>query len=151
MKVRLVLAVALLTAWSNIAPAQRLSRTAIPEHYDIHLSPDFTTDTFGGQVAIKVHLSAPAQSITLNAAEIDFHDVTITSGGTSQPATVTLDADKETATLSVAQPLPAGTAAIAIRYTGRLNDQLRGFYMSRANNRKYAITQLEATDARRAF
>jgi aminopeptidase N len=146
-----LLAVALLTAWSGVAPAQRLSRIAVPEHYDIHLSPDFRTDTFGGRVAIRVRLSAQAQSITLNAAEIDFHEVTITAGGRSQAATVTLDADKETATLSVPQAIPAGAAAIAIRYTGRLNDQLRGFYMSRANNRKYAITQLEATDARRAF
>lgn len=151
MTLRLVLAVALLAAWAGVAPAQRLSHIAVPEHYDIHLSPEFTTDTFGGQVAIRVRLAAQAQSITLNAAEIDFHEVTITAGGTSQVATVTLDRDKETAALSVPQTIPAGTAAIAIRYTGRLNDQLRGFYMSRANNRKYAITQLEATDARRAF
>jgi aminopeptidase N len=32
-----------------------------------------------------------------------------------------------------------------------LNDQLRGFYISKANGRKYAVSQLEATDARRAF
>ena len=151
MKLRLVLAVALLTAWSGIAPAQRLSRVAIPEHYDIHLSPDFTTDTFGGQVSIRVRLSAEVRSITLNAAEIDFHEATIAAGGTTQAAAVTLDGDKQTATLTVPRPIPAGTAVIAIRYTGRLNDQLRGFYLSGANNREYAITQLEATDARRAF
>ena len=151
MKRRLVLAAVLLTAWSSAAPAQRLPRTAIPEHYDIHLSPDFTTDTFGGQVVIRVRLTAPAQSIALNAAEIDFHEATITAGSRSQVAAVSLDADRETATLSVPQTIPAGPATIAIRYTGRLNDQLRGFYLSRANNREYAITQLEATDARRAF
>src|SRR5688500_3437151 len=151
MKRRLILAVALLTAWSGVAPAQRLSRIAVPEHYDIHLSPDFATDTFGGRVAIGVRLAEHARSITLNAAEIDFHDATITAGGVSQAATVTLDPEKETATLSVPQPIPAGRATIAIGYTGRLNDQLRGFYLSRANNREYAITQLEATDARRAF
>ena len=32
-----------------------------------------------------------------------------------------------------------------------LNDQLRGFYLSKANGRSYAVTQLESTDARRAF
>ncbi|MGH9160067.1 MAG: M1 family metallopeptidase, partial [Vicinamibacteraceae bacterium] len=31
------------------------------------------------------------------------------------------------------------------------NDKLRGFYLSKANGRKYAVTQMEATDARRAF
>ena len=70
-----------------MAPAQRLSRIAIPEHYDIHLAPDFVTDTFGGQVGISVRLSKPTRSITLNAAEIDFHDATITAGGTKQAAT----------------------------------------------------------------
>ena len=49
------------------------------------------------------------------------------------------------------QPLPAGPATIPITYTGILNDKLRGFYLSKANGRKYAVTQMEATDARRAF
>src|SRR4029434_5783397 len=44
-----------------------------------------------------------------------------------------------------------GAAEIAITYRGLLNDQLRGFYLSKANNRRYAVTQLEATDARRMF
>ena len=83
-----------LTAWSIVAPAQRLARTAIPEHYDIHLAPDFATDTFAGQVAYRVRLSEPTRSITLNAAEIDFHEATITAGGTTQAASVAVDADK---------------------------------------------------------
>lgn len=151
MKSRLALAVVLLTALPVLVPAQRLPRIAIPEHYDIHLSPDFSTDTFAGHVAIRVQLMQAADSITLHAAEIDFHEVTIASGGTRQAATVTLDGDRETVTLRVPQVIAAGPATIAIRYTGRLNDQLRGFYLSRANGREYAITQLEATDARRAF
>jgi aminopeptidase N len=143
--------VLLLSAWSIIAPAQRLSRTAIPEHYDIHFAPDFASDTFGGQVAINVRVAAETRSITVNAAEIDVHEATISFGGITHMASVALDARQETATLSLARPIPAGPATIAIRYTGRLNDQLRGLYLSRANNRDYAITQLEATDARRAF
>ena len=41
--------------------------------------------------------------------------------------------------------------AIKIRYTGILNDELRGFYLSKTARRNYAVTQFEATDARRAF
>jgi signal transduction histidine kinase len=51
----------------------------------------------------------------------------------------------------VPKAIPAGPATIAIRYSARLNDQLRGFYLSHGNGRDYAVTQLEATDARRAF
>ena len=151
MKKRLAPAVVLLMAWSILAPAQRLPRTNVPEHYDIHLAPDFVTDSFAGEVAIRVHVAEPTRSITLNAAEIDFHEVTITAGGTKQAASISVDADKQTATFAVPQIIRAGSATIAIRYAGRLNDQLRGFYLSRANDREYGITQLEPTDARRAF
>ncbi len=143
--------VVLLCAIAITAPAQRLARTAIPDHYDIHLAPDFGTDTFAGRVSISVRLAESTRSITLHATEIEFHEATITAGGVAQPASVSLDLDEETATLTVARALPRGRATIRIRYTGLLNDKLRGFYLSRANNRKYAITQLEATDARRAF
>ena len=34
-----------------VAPAQRLPAGVIPEHYDIHFTPDFSTDTFGGRVS----------------------------------------------------------------------------------------------------
>jgi aminopeptidase N len=132
-------------------PAQRLAPAVTPEHYTIHLAPDFATDTFAGRVSISVRLSEPSRSITLHAAEIEFHDTTITAAGSKQDAMVSLDLERETATLTVPREMPAGAATIDIRYTGLLNDKLRGFYLSRANNREYAITQLEPTDARRAF
>jgi aminopeptidase N len=152
MKRRAALAVPFLVcALAIVAPAQRLPAGVIPEHYDIHFTPDFTTDTFAGRVIISAQLSEAARSITLNAAEIAFHETTVSTGTATQIATVLLDPERETATLTVEQPLPPGRMTIAIRYSGLLNDKLRGFYLSKANNRKYAITQLEATDARRAF
>ena len=51
----------------------------------------------------------------------------------------------------MAAAIPTGDAEIAISYDGILNDDLRGLYLSKANNRRYAVTQLEATDARRMF
>ena len=64
---------------------------------------------------------------------------------------MTLDADKEQATLTVPSTLPAGKATLSIRYTGILNNRLRGFYLSKGDHRNYAVTQFESTDARRAF
>ena len=55
------------------------------------------------------------------------------------------------ATLTVDQELPAGAATIHIKYTGHLNDKLRGLYLSTYKGRKYAVTQMESTDARVAF
>ena len=45
-----------------------------------------------------------------------------------------------------------GSVTLKLKYVGILNDQLRGFYLGKdAQGHKYAVTQLEATDARRAF
>lgn len=133
------------------AAAQRLSGAVVPEHYTLWFAPDLANETFRGRAVIRVQLKTPLSEITLHAAEIEFGDVTIVAGGTMQRATVRLDAASETATLTVPQRIAAGPATIQIAYTGILNDKLRGFYISRANGRKYAVTQLEATDARRAF
>jgi aminopeptidase N len=64
---------------------------------------------------------------------------------------VKIDADSQTATLTVAKPIPAGKARLEFAYRAPLNDKLRGLYLSKANNRSYAVTQFESTDARRAF
>ena len=47
--------------------------------------------------------------------------------------------------------LVKGPTAVHIQYSGVLNDQLRGFYLSKTKARNYAVTQFESTDARRAF
>ena len=61
------------------------------------------------------------------------------------------DAQAETVTFTVGTAIPAGEATVTIAYRGILNDKLRGFYLSKANGRAYAVSQMEATDARRAF
>src|SRR5271170_1922737 len=137
---------------AGICVAQRLPEIAVPDHYKLTFSPDFTKNDFAGDETITVRVLKPTSQIVLNAAEIDFQEVTITSGHSAQKATVTLDKDKETATLAVDHPIPPGPATIQTRYHGILNDQLRGFYLGKdSDGRKYAATQFEATDARRAF
>jgi aminopeptidase N len=133
------------------AGAQRLSGDVIPEHYTLWFAPDLNKDTFRGRTTIDARTTTSGRSLTLHAAELSFGEVTITAGGRTQKATVTMNEKDETATLTVAEPIGEGAVTIDISYTGILNDKLRGFYRSTANGRKYALSQLEATDARRAF
>src|SRR6476619_3744681 len=146
-----VLAVLVLMVTASSAIAQRLPSGVTPTHYTLWFAPDLERATFRGRETIDVTLQRPTTTITLNAAEIDFGDVSIEAGGRRQTARVTLNEKNEMATLTVPQAVPAGRASIQITYTGMLNDKLRGFYLSKANGRRYAVTQMEATDARRAF
>jgi aminopeptidase N len=146
-----LLGVLLLLAAAAPAAAQRLPQIATPEHYDLALTVDIPGRRFHGTEVIRVRILRPTTRIVLNAADIDFHEVTIDAGPTVQRAAVSVDAKAETATLAVSEPLAAGPAEIHIRYTGVLGNRLRGFYVSRANGREYAVTQLESTDARRTF
>ena len=133
------------------ASAQRLPADVVPTHYALTLTPDLKAATFTGAETIDETLTQPTDHITLNAAEIAFQSVTVSAAGHEQTATVSLDKDKEQATFTFPQQLPAGKATLTIAYTGILNNELRGFYLSKTARRNYAVTQFEPTDARRAF
>ena len=127
-------------------------KVARPENYKLKFTPDLEKAKFEGDETITIRVLKPTSEITLNAVDIDFHDVTITSGGATQKAKVTPQKEKEMVVLSVEKPLAAGTATVHITYTGILNDEMRGLYLGKDDKgRKYAATQFEATDARRAF
>ena len=147
-------AVALVCVFGLQASAQRLPRGITPQHYALTITPDLANATFTGTERIDVMLDRPARSITLNAAEIEFGPVHAQSSAFKAellPASVSLDRAKEQATLTFERELPAGRAELDISYSGKLNDKLRGFYLSKAKTRRYGVTQFESTDARRAF
>jgi aminopeptidase N len=149
MKAKLIALLAMLLCVS--AFGARLPRFVLPHHYDLTVTPDVAAERFAGEVAIAVTVQRPVSSIRLNAAEIEFLDASVESGGQSQKAAVALDEKNEQATLSVPAALPIGPATIRIRYNGILNRQLRGFYIGETNGKKYVASQMEAVDARRAF
>jgi len=145
-----VLAFALTTL--SLAVAQRLPEVAAPENYKLFFTPDLDKATFEGDETISIRVLKPTSEITLNAVDIDFHQVTIASGGTTQKAKVTPDKDKEMVRLAVEKPLSAGLATVHISYSGILNSEMRGLYLGKDDQgRKYAASQFESTDARRAF
>jgi aminopeptidase N len=147
-----IFVVALLSLWACLCVrAQRLPDSVVPESYDLTFLPDMRKATFTGDETIRVKILKPTASVALNAAELEFQQATITSAGATQIAKVSFDAAKEQATLAVEKQLAEGPAEIHIRFTGILNDKLRGFYLSKSERRNYAVTQFEATDARRAF
>jgi aminopeptidase N/puromycin-sensitive aminopeptidase len=156
----LLFAIALLAPTVSLR-AQRLPQTVLPVAYTLALTPDLKAATFSGVESIEVNVQQAVSTITLNAAEIAFQSVSIQPYGkplkngildyASEQATVSLDPVKEQATFTFHKPIPAGKAVLSIAYTGILNNELRGFYLSKTERRNYAVTQFESTDARRAY
>ncbi len=134
-----------------LATAQRLPSGIIPQHYVLTFTPDLAKATFAGETTIDVQVQKATSAVTLNAAELEFQEATVTQGSQTQTAQTSLVPEKEQATFSVPQELQPGVASIHLKFTGILNDKLRGFYLARTKERNYATTQFESTDARRAF
>jgi aminopeptidase N len=134
-----------------LAGAQRLPYGVSPQHYGLTFTPDLQKATFAGEETIDVEVNKVTSSITLNAAELEFQEATVTQDNRTQAAKWAFTPEKEQVTLTVTDELQPGPASIHIQYTGILNDKLRGFYLARTRTRNYAATQFESTDARRAF
>jgi puromycin-sensitive aminopeptidase len=134
----------------------RLPRSVIPSAYRLEIEPDIDAAAFSGRVDIDVNVMEPTDEITLNAIELEIPEVTLTTAGESRSAAVAFDEDRERATFAFDEVLQRGEATLSIVFTGILNDQLRGFYRSTytgadGETKTLATTQLESTDARRAF
>ena len=135
----------------------RLPTNVRPVRYKLTLTPDLERFTFAGEVSIEIDVVEATDSVTLNAADLEIAVAELTlEDGAELPATVVIDEETERAAFQVGRILGPGKATLRIRFTGTLNDQLRGFYRSRyegpdGETRHLATTQFEATDARRAF
>jgi aminopeptidase N len=131
--------------------AARLPVSVIPDRYAITITPDLAAEKFSGQETIDVDIKEPIDTITLHSVDLELHDVVVASGSKLLNPTVTMDAPNEMASLKFSQTVPPGKASIRISFNGSLGAQLRGLYLSKTPARKYAVTQFESIDARRAF
>jgi len=151
--------------------ASRLPSSVVPIRYEIRIEPDLPSGTFAGAETVEVTVQEPVSELVLNAVELQIRQVSIRDArGLVLAGTVTLDERSERAHLRFPERLSPGAWRLSLAFTGVLNDKLRGFYRSRvkasglrplpdgtaeAGDQKeetlLAVTQFEATDARRAF
>jgi puromycin-sensitive aminopeptidase len=137
--------------------AYRLPRTVEPVTYRLTFAPDLGSAAFTGSAEIDLAVHRATDELVCNAADLSIDGAeVVTADGSVLAATVSLDPDAERATFRVDGQVPAGTATLRCTFTGELNDRLRGFYRSTFTDdagvtHTIATTQMESTDARRAF
>ncbi len=135
----------------------RLPYSVIPRRYRLHVSPDLDAESFSATVHIEAELVEPVRTITLHALELSIGSAAVHAGGERLEVAVAQDPDHEDrVVLSLPRELAAGDIGIELAFGGKLLEQLCGFYRSTfvdasGRRRSLAVTQFEATDARRAF
>ncbi len=136
----------------------RLPRTVTPQRYELELSPDLAHATFSGEARIAIDVAEPTSEIVFNAVELEIDHAACEPEGDGEPVagSVHLDPATERASVALASTLEPGKHRLHLRFRGILNDKLAGFYRStfRSDDGTEAViatTQMEATDARRAF
>ncbi|XP_070570374.1 puromycin-sensitive aminopeptidase-like [Ptychodera flava] len=137
-------------------PFERLPKNVIPKNYNLTLKPNLKAFTFDGDETISVEVKTATDKVVLNCLDIEISSATYKTGDKSESATVTYSKEDETATLTFPNQLEVGNGELGIVFTGELNDKMKGFYRSKysapgGEERYCAVTQFEATDARRAF
>jgi puromycin-sensitive aminopeptidase len=125
--------------------------------YRIEIEPDVGSATFSGTVGIDVTVHEAVDQIVLNAAELAISDVEVrTASGEVIGCTVSFSDELEQVIFHPSSTLDPGPCTLTCRFTGTLNDKLRGFYRSTFTDdagatHTIATTQFESVDARRAF
>ena len=127
-----------------------------PKRYDITLKPDLERFTFEGSESVEVEVNAATRRIVVHATELEIHAATLERAGVSrEPTDIEANEEEETVAFVFGETLEPGPARLAVQFTGQLNDKMHGFYRSvyqrDGEQRTMAVTQFEATDARRAF
>ncbi|GAB1217786.1 hypothetical protein ATERTT37_007027 [Aspergillus terreus] len=144
---------------TNVHGREVLPTNVKPVHYDLTLEPNFESFTYNGTVVIDLQVAEDSTSIALNSNEIDIHSAIVSAQGSvvaSNPE-ISVDKDSQVATIKFSETIPAGSSAqLKLTFTGILNDNMAGFYRSsyklpNGETKYLASTQMEPTDARRAF
>eukprot|EP00752_Nemacystus_decipiens_P015740 g14052.t1 len=138
----------------------RLPDTVVPVKYSlIYHDLDLDRCTFTGSAVILCKVKSPVDRVELHALElwVTSAEAVLDAGSKALPTKRTeYDATAQTVTLCFGEELPAGEVQLRVKFEGSINDKLAGLYRSKytgpdGDAKTMAVTQFEATDARRAF
>ncbi|MDD9971958.1 MAG: M1 family metallopeptidase [Myxococcales bacterium] len=139
---------------TQYGPGYRLPRTVLPVSYRLHVHVDpERSRVFSGTVEVDVHISSACEEIVLHAVDLDIDKATVGAlGERGEPVRARTRLRSETLHLRrLKGPFAQGDLTLSMSFRGHLRDDLRGLYLASTNGQRFAVTQLEAADARRFF
>ncbi|MFZ2236556.1 MAG: M1 family metallopeptidase [Dokdonella sp.] len=134
----------------------QLPRGVRPTHYDVAVVPHADKLTFDGRVTVSIDVLTTTDSITLNALDLTFSKVSLTSlknrMAYADPK-VALNAETQTATFTFSHTLTPGGYTLSMTYAGKIGTQANGLFAidyDTASGKKRALyTMFAPSDARR--
>ncbi len=134
----------------------KLPKEVVPTEYAIRIVPNLDNFTFAGSESVKLNVRSPIHQLVLNGPELKIEAASV-DGKELPLSAIKTDNEKELLTLTLPPELAVGDHALALRFTGKINQQGQGLFYVRyqeqgSGARKVMLgTQFEATDARRFF
>ncbi|XP_070499206.1 puromycin-sensitive aminopeptidase [Chironomus tepperi] len=137
---------------------ERLPKSVVPKNYHLHFIPNIPQFSFIGSASISIKIEEKIDRITLNSVDLKISNVRVTNadGDIKKCKEVVYLTEIEVVHL-LFDTLSPGTYSLEMDFEGELNDKMKGFYRSKyfshpdLEERYAAVTQFEATDARRCF
>lgn len=144
------------------APASdsfRLPRSVTPESYELFIDPDLDKGLFKGSETIVLNVAQTVDRIYLNShgLAIDNAELRPAVGKSAKAAaTITVAKSEQVVTFLLSNSIESGKYRLHVKFSGRMNDKLCGFYKVRTRDSEgktisLGATQMEPTDARRMF
>ncbi|HET8568108.1 MAG TPA: M1 family metallopeptidase [Candidatus Limnocylindria bacterium] len=126
----------------------RLRRDVRPVHYELHFELDLERWSSRGDGTITLRNDAPVREVVLHSLDLDITRALLDGAASTG---IAYDIESQTAALSFAAEVEPGVHTLALEWSGEIREALRGLYRSTRGEERYAATQFEAADARRAF
>src|SRR5262245_38293501 len=134
----------------------KLPKEVVPTEYAIRIVPNIDNFTFAGSETVKLNVRSPVRQLVFNALELKIKAASV-DGKELPLSAIRAGNENELLMFSLPSELAAGDHTLALRFTGKINQQGQGLFYMRyqeqgSGARKVMLgTQFEATDARRFF
>ncbi len=123
-----------------------------PERVRLHVELDpARSDAYRGEVAIELRLARPKRAVRLHAVDLRVTRARLEVAGASRVGAIAPLPSSEMVEVRFPAAVPSGAATLHLRFAGRLRRDLSGLYRAASGRRRFAFTQLEATEARKFF